>query len=99
MEIFCPTRAFNSVDFPAFGRPMMVTVPDFMSNATSTRHALPIASSQEGMGHVQNAIGDRQLGLLVESHRLTVAAEDVHRGSIGAKHSVGNIVGHDHIKV
>src|SRR5580700_2677499 len=28
MATFCPTSAFRSVDFPAFGRPMRETKPD-----------------------------------------------------------------------
>src|SRR5712692_7791699 len=28
MATLCPTRAFSSVDFPAFGRPTMATNPD-----------------------------------------------------------------------
>src|SRR5215470_6846599 len=28
MAIFCPTRRFTSVDFPAFGRPTIATNPD-----------------------------------------------------------------------
>src|SRR6476646_5362666 len=28
MATFCPTRRFNKVDFPAFGRPTIATNPD-----------------------------------------------------------------------
>src|SRR5437016_7665797 len=32
---FSPTSAFNSVDFPALGRPRMLTKPDFMRSGLS----------------------------------------------------------------
>src|SRR5271170_1398473 len=39
---FCPTRRFNSVDFPAFGRPTMATNPDrYFSLCPLRASALP----------------------------------------------------------
>src|ERR1051326_2622667 len=38
MATFSPTSAFNNVDFPALGRPRMLTKPDFMRSGLS---ALP----------------------------------------------------------
>src|SRR5881296_1754796 len=52
MEIFCPTRALSSVDFPELGRPMRVIIPDFMSDSeiAGTREA---RSKQRGKAKVK----------------------------------------------
>jgi len=35
MASFCPTRRFNSVDFPTLGRPMRATNPNFIVPAAA----------------------------------------------------------------
>src|SRR3954451_2095770 len=41
MATFCPTSAFNNVDLPAFGRPMIETKPDW--NFLFMRYRLRLA--------------------------------------------------------
>src|SRR5437879_9138782 len=45
MAIFCPTRRFTSVDFPAFGRPTTATNPDL--NAFFSGISLPSIRSHQ----------------------------------------------------
>jgi hypothetical protein len=36
MDIFCPSKPFSKVDFPAFGGPTMATIPVFISWTASS---------------------------------------------------------------
>src|SRR5713101_3596937 len=64
IAIFCPTSRFTSVDFPAFGRPMMATNPD--RNLFFAFSLLAIGVCRAVYGNL--TLGGNSLHLLADSY-------------------------------
>src|SRR5690554_2751229 len=51
IEIFCPSREFNSVDLPTFGRPITATKPDRNLLIASSPLGSPVLTRTRGDPH------------------------------------------------
>ena len=66
IDIFSPTSALRSVDFPEFGRPIKAAEPDFTFASLSPRLRGLIPGGQECLDCVEDAVANDSLGQVRE---------------------------------